>query len=155
MSYGYLEASPTGNSCCRYETGFGHLFLSGLHFVLARISVFSRSLSFSLLPRLSSFVYVPLTENPRSEGDAEGERPSRPRAANCGINSRKDEYACQGGTKRVSLSRTGFPTWSNKSRSPVHIVEHVPWFHSSFGPHERARRIGRAGRENKLKTRLL
>jgi len=53
----------------------------------------------------------------------------------------------------VSLSRTGFPTWSNKSWTP-YIVERVPDF-IPVSVHERARVVGRAWRENKLKTRLL
>lgn len=131
MSYGYLEVPPTGNSCCRYETGF--------RFPRTRISVESLGSSLSPSPSfprrvsyLSSFVYVLLTGKDARLG-GRGRTLALDRAVNCGINSRKDEYACQGGTKRVSLSRTGFPTWSDKSCVPAYIVEHVPDFSSSFG----------------------
>lgn len=54
----------------------------------------------------------------------------------------------------MSLSRTGFPTWSNKSWAR-YIVERVPDF-IPVSVHERGERaVGRAWRENKLKTRLL
>lgn len=59
MSHGYLEAPPTGNSCCRYETGFDHFPRTRIP-VEAHLSLLSLLSTF--VPYLSSFVYVLLTD---------------------------------------------------------------------------------------------